>query len=216
MLWFSKGCCSHNFHPQFQSNFKTSMVIRGNTGYGLFWGAAKIIKIWWRFEMFLNTGPCGAGNFKMLLFLQFWSNVNQTSWGNNMAKYKLFSWLSFKSFKNFVALCNFSIGVNRKIIKCKISWKRLAEERNGGKIGTRGPICRVHFGSRHLSSVWGHSVHFVIFLMLRFAKNVAVPPVFIQFQPNLAESMHSGKYRLFTFSGYLIRYCHILKVYGSF
>ncbi len=41
------------------------------------------------------------------------------------------------------------------------------------KFGTRGPkksICRVIFGSGHLSSVWGHSVHFAIFPMLRFSK----------------------------------------------
>ncbi len=51
--------------------------------------------------------------------------------------------------------------------------KRLAVQRNGWKFGSRSPrnsMWRVLFRSGHLSSVWGHSVHFGKFLMLRFSK----------------------------------------------
>ncbi len=76
------------------------------------------------------------------------------------------------SVKSFVALWNFNLADNRKIIKCAISGKQLAVERNGWKFGTHSPrnsLCRVLFGSGHLSSVWGH-VHFAKFPMLRFSK----------------------------------------------
>ena len=67
------------------------------------------------------------------------------------------------SFKNFVTLWNFTMRVNGKMLRCGISWKRL----------TRGPmvyICRVLFMLNCLSLVWGHSVHFAKFPILRFSK----------------------------------------------
>ncbi len=36
------------------------------------------LKNLWHFQIFVNTGPYGAGNFKMLLLLQFLSNLDQT------------------------------------------------------------------------------------------------------------------------------------------
>ncbi len=36
------------------------------------------LKILWHFEIFVNIGPYGAGNFKMLLLLQFLSSLSQT------------------------------------------------------------------------------------------------------------------------------------------
>ena len=77
------------------------------------------------------------------------------------------------SYKHFVTLCGFNMGVNGKIMKCAISWKQLTVEQNGWKLGTCGPrnsICRVLFRSGHLSSVWGHSVHVPKFPMLRLSK----------------------------------------------
>ena len=62
---------------------------------------------------------------------------------------------------------------NGKIMKCATSWIWLTVERNGWKFGICGPrnsLCRVLFGSGHLSSVWGHSVHFAKFPMLRLSK----------------------------------------------
>ncbi len=64
--------------------------------------------------------------------------------------------------------------------------KWLIVERNGQQFGTCGHgnwICRVLFIYDSLSSIWGHSVHFAIFPILRFSKGCEQsPPVFIQFQ----------------------------------
>ncbi len=76
-------------------------------------------------------------------------------------------------FKNFMALWNFNMGVNGKILKCGISWKRLIVERNGWKFGTRGTtvnIYKVHLMPDSLSLVWGHSMHLAKFHMLKFSK----------------------------------------------
>ncbi len=76
-------------------------------------------------------------------------------------------------FKNFMALWNFNMGVNGKILKCAKSWKRLIVERNGRQFGTRGTtvhISRVLLMPDSLSLVWDHSVHFTKFPLLRFSK----------------------------------------------
>ncbi len=67
----------------------------------------------------------------------------------------------------------FEIGVNGKIVKCAIYWKRLVVERNGWKFGSRGRrkvMCRVLVVSGHLSSICGHSVRYANFLILTFSK----------------------------------------------
>ena len=56
--------------------------------------------------------------------------------------------------------------------KYGISRKRLIVEWSGQKFGTRGPkvhICRVRLMPDFLSLVWGHSVHFTNFPILRFS-----------------------------------------------
>ncbi len=73
---------------------------------------------------------------------------------------------------------NIHVGVNGKILKCAISWKRLIVERNGRKIGTRRTT--VHIGRVLLmpdswSLVWGHSMHFAKFPRLRFSKGYCSP-----------------------------------------
>ena len=77
-------------------------------------------------------------------------------------------------FKNFMALWNFNTGIDGKILKCAISWKRLIVERNGRKFAILGTT--VHIGTillmpSSLSLVWGHSVHFAEFPILRFSKH---------------------------------------------
>ena len=70
------------------------------------------------------------------------------------------------------------MGVNGKIVKCSISWKRLIVEQNRWKFGTRGStvhICRVLLMPDSLHLVWGHSVHFARFPMLRFSKCYSSP-----------------------------------------
>ncbi len=74
---------------------------------------------------------------------------------------------------NFWELWNFNMRANGKIVKCAIFWKWLTVEQNRWKCGTHSPrnsICSALSGSGHLSSAWGHSVHFPKFPMLRFSK----------------------------------------------
>ncbi len=96
------------------------------------------------------------------------------------------------SSKNYVTLWNFNLGVNGKIVKCVRSWKQLIVERNCWNIGPHGAsVCTVPFMADPLSSVWGHSVHFAEFSMLRFSQSTT-PTVSIQFQASVIESMMIG------------------------
>ncbi len=99
-------------------------------------------------------------------------------------------------------------------MKCAISWKWLTIEQNGWKFGTSGPrnsLCRVIFGSGHLSSVWGHSVHFAKFPMLRFSKGYCCP----SFHPNSTKHYwkqgNQGRIQAIT----ILAICQIIKVYGT-
>ena len=156
-----------------------STVIGGGGGCRLlpFLVICQKLKILWHFENFVNTGPYGAGNFKALLLLQFASNFNQTLWGHwlpweNTGCYFLGNW---PILNKFVTLWNFNMGVNRNIMKCAISWKWLTVERNDENLRLVVLGTRVLFGSGHLSSIWGHSVHFAKFPMLRFSKGYCCP-----------------------------------------
>ncbi len=106
------------------------------------------------------------------------------------------------------------MGVNGKIMKCAVSWKWLTVERNRWKFGTRGirnSMCRVLFGSGHLSSVWGHSVHFVIFRMLRFSKGFYCPSFHRISTKLYGKHGNQEKIQAITF----LAICQILKVYGT-
>ncbi len=62
--------------------------------------------------------------------------------------------------------------------KCGISQKRMIVEQNGREFGTRCTtvyICRVLLMPDSLSLVWGHSVHFAKFPMLRFSEGYISP-----------------------------------------
>ena len=129
------------------------------------------LKILWHFEIFINTGPYGAGNFKMLL-LQFLSDVSQTLWGHILPWWNtLLLFLGIgKVLKN---LWHFEIlaWVSTGNLKCGISRKWLIIERNGRKFGTRGTtvhICKVLLMCDCLSLFWDHLVHFAKFPILRF------------------------------------------------
>ncbi len=93
----------------------------------------------------------------------------------------------------------FKLVVIGKNVKCAVSWKRMIVERTGWKFGTwglRSSICGVLFMSDSLSSGRDHSVNFPEFPILRFQKATS-PRVFLQFQPNIRESMViRGEYRL--------------------
>ena len=78
-----------------------------------------------------------------MLLLQFSSYVNQTSRRHCIGYHGGIQSVSFlcnrPSFKKFVALWNFNVGVNGKIVKCATSWKWLVVEWNGWKFGTCSP-----------------------------------------------------------------------------
>ncbi len=73
-------------------------------------------------------------------------------------------------------------------------------------------VCRVLFGSGHLSSVWGHSVHFAKFSMLRYSKGYTSCS-HSQFHPTSTKPYRKhpfrGKHRLLLF----LAICQILKVH---
>ncbi len=69
-------------------------------------------------------------------------------------------------------------GVNGKKLRCGIYWKQLMIEWNGWQFGTWGTT--VHIGMvllmpDSLILIWGHSVHFAKFAMLRFSKGYYSP-----------------------------------------
>ncbi len=94
--------------------------------------------------------------------------------------------------------------------------KWLVAEQSEWKFGSRGLmgcICTVLFMCDSLSSVWCNSVHFANFPMLRYSRATA-PPVFIQYQPNLIQSMViNGKYKLlFDYLPKFTNICHFLMI----
>ena len=81
-LWEPKfqNTTSPTVSLRFQPNFMINMIVIGEYRLLLFFFFLAIcqkLKIVWYFEIFVNTGPYGAGNFKTLL-LQFSSDVSQT------------------------------------------------------------------------------------------------------------------------------------------
>ncbi len=71
-------------------------------------------------------------------------------------------------------------------------------------------VCGVLFGSGHLSSVWGHSVHFAKFLILSFS---SLSHSFHLISTKLyRKDVYWGKYKLLLF----LAIYHILKVYTTF
>ncbi len=75
----SKGHCSHGFHP-ISTKIYGKHGNQGGIQVITFFDDLPKLNILCHFEIFVNTGPYGAGNFKTLLLLQFSSNVNQTLW----------------------------------------------------------------------------------------------------------------------------------------
>ncbi len=108
------------------------------------------------------------------------------------------------NFKNSVLLWNFNMGVSGKSKKCGISRRRVIVEWNGQKFATRGStvhICRVLLMPDSLSLVWGHSVHFAKFPILRFSKRY-LPNNFCWIPPQLYENIaYHGEIQAITLLG---------------
>ncbi len=83
------------------------------------------------------------------------------------------------------ALWNFNMGVDGKVLKYAISWKRLTVDQNGWKFGTCGPVkcmCRYFW----CQAIWVQFgvIQCTLQSFLCDIQNVTVPLVFIQSQPN--------------------------------
>ncbi len=98
---------------RFQQNFMINMIVMGEYRLLLILAICQKLKILW--QIFLNTEPYEAGNFKMLL-LQFSFDVSQVLWGHWLAWWNTgYYFFGYRpSFKNFVALWNFNMGGNGK------------------------------------------------------------------------------------------------------
>ena len=101
-----------------------------------------------QFVSFINAGQHGAGNFEMLL-LHVSFNLSQTLWRRllfTMAKYKPNTFLGIQcSFEKCVALWNFNIGDNGKVLKWAIFWKWFIIDWTGWKFGTSCVILLFQF-----------------------------------------------------------------------
>ncbi len=145
------------------------------------------MSIWgWKFQ---NTIP-------PTVFIQCQSNFMRSL--ATMGEYRLLLFLAISQIKKNVSLWNFNMGVNGKIMKCAIFWKwqTVQTDENFGLMVPE-TMCRPLFRSYPLSSVWGHSVHFAKFPMLRLSRNYC-SHCFLP-SPNLTESIYSEKYRLLLF-----------------
>ncbi len=117
-------------------------------------GCQKLPK-WWRLESFLNTGPYGAENFKILLLQHFFripsKPYEDIAYHRGMQAVSLLG--NRPSLAKLMALSNFNIGVNGKTLHCRLSRKWLMVKRNGRKFESRGttvPIQKVLFMSGFL------------------------------------------------------------------
>ena len=115
----------------------------------MFWLSAKNYNF---FEIFVNTGPYGAGK----LYSSYIFIPSEPQFMRNKAvirKCKVINDLVIC--QKLIVLWHFEMGVNGKILKCAISWKLLIIERNGQTFGTQGTT--VHISRVHLMH---DSLHF--------------------------------------------------------
>ncbi len=213
-VWYEDLCTSQNFRfcdfrnttpltvfIRFQPNFIQSIIIRDKDRLLLFLATCQKLQKLWHFEICVNTGPYGPGNFKTLLILQFSSDPIQTLWEHclpwgNAGYYS--SWQSANFYKIYGTL-KFSHWSEWKNLKCWISRKRMIVERNGQKFRTQGitvHVWRLLLMPDSLSLVWGHSVHFAKFPILQFLK-LCSSPNFHPIHPNVIQGiLMMGQYRL--------------------
>ncbi len=106
----------------FQPNFMESMVVRGNTGCCFFGDLPNFMALWMKFLLTLDN---------MVLEILKHSSSNSL----HPISAKLYEDIGYHggtqavtflgnqpSFKNFVALWNFNMAVNGKIVKCTVTW----------------------------------------------------------------------------------------------
>ena len=109
LTWDPMGAKISNSYISLSSDFNQSFVINIVVMWEyrllLFWRSVKHKQIW-HFEIIVSTWPYGAGNFKTLLILAYFScNLNQSLWGHcllwrNVLGYRFF-WQSGLFFGKF-------------------------------------------------------------------------------------------------------------------
>ncbi len=101
--------------------------LRNQRGYVYVWHLTTVFLKFQANLMTITSALISAyvtGNFKMLLLLPFWwisSDVDKLH--EDIGYYSGIQTWQSANFKSFVALRNFNIEVNGKIIKCAIPWK---------------------------------------------------------------------------------------------
>ncbi len=190
MFRFPKGYCSHSFHPVMSTKLYGKYGNLGGRGYYIFddpkWWSAKFL---WHFEIvFLTRDHIGLEISKYYCSYSFYPTsanfYEDIAYHGNMEQLQdvtfLGNWLGVET---FVALWNFSMGVNGIILKGAISWIRLIVQWNWWKFGTSGPMyCILCVRSAVFRCTLKN------FRCESFQKSTA-PPVFVQLQPNFMESM---------------------------
>ena len=157
--------------------------------------SAKILKHFMALEIFvtqnhmeLEISKC----YSSYTFHPIWAKLYD-KYGSHRRIKVMYILAICQKIKNLVALWNFNMEVNVKILKCAISQKRLIVERNGRQFGTRSTtvhILRVLLMPNSLSLVWGHSVHFEKFTIPRFSKHYSFNS-FHQISNKLQTKYHS-------------------------
>ena len=140
------------------------------------------LKILWHFEIFLDRGPYGTGNFKMLLLLQFSSDVSQTLWGHWLPWWNTGYLLPFlaigqflKKFWHFEILTWESVWKPKMWNISKTVYRRAKRTKNWDS------------GSPDsLSLVWGHSMQNFRFYDIQ---NATSPTIFIGLHPNFMRTL---------------------------
>ena len=74
MLRYSKGCCSHSFHS-IATKLYCKYVGQEGIQAVTFFRDLPNFKNFMALEIFVNTGPYGAGNYRTILLLQFSSDL---------------------------------------------------------------------------------------------------------------------------------------------
>ena len=150
MSGFSKGYCSHSFHP-ISNKLHRKHDNQGGIETTIFWRSAKFLKCYGTLNFWtIDHIKLGISNRCSSYSFLLMSNVMRAL--ATMGNIGLLFLAIGTSLKQFVILWNFNMGFNGKIINCAISWKWLAVERNRWSWFSPS-ICSVLFGSGHLSSV---------------------------------------------------------------
>ncbi len=131
-----------------------------------------------------------------------------------ISNFMIFKTLLLSQFSSdIVALWNFNMEVNGKILKCTISWKWLIVEFDGWKVGELRSYVLCYVGYFLCRILW---VQFRSFGALwkipdvNIFKRLLLPQFLFSFKQTLEKACNPGKYRplLFLVIGQILNICH--------